>query len=198
MAVKHSITSFPSDIDRDAFGYWLSGFVDGEGCFCLSWQRRNIFPRPKASFSIGLRGDDRGILETIRTFLGCGTPVRTRLHRAGNPVSTYAIATVSDLHAIIVPHFERYPLRAKKAKDFAVWKQAVGFLNDVSHSSNDPRAGQPTWTRKWTIERCQQFNGFVTALKEQRAFNAEAVKRQMLADGVPIEFDLTSESVGRE
>ena len=34
---KSIIPSFPAEIDRDRFGDWLSGFVDGEGCFGLNW-----------------------------------------------------------------------------------------------------------------------------------------------------------------
>jgi len=50
----------------DDFGFWFSGFVDGEGCFTV----RRPLPRPgrtytdyECAFSIILRQDDLGILE---------------------------------------------------------------------------------------------------------------------------------------
>jgi hypothetical protein len=30
MVTRDPIEPFPADIDRDAFGHWLSGFTDGE------------------------------------------------------------------------------------------------------------------------------------------------------------------------
>jgi hypothetical protein len=110
----------------DAFGYWLSGFTDGEGCFhgrvVPSRQKSSII----VSFSIALRADDLRILEEIRQALGVGGiyPVPSR-EENWQPQYMYSVNDKKDLAQVIIPHFEKYPLRSKKTRDFVIWKRLV-------------------------------------------------------------------------
>lgn len=121
----------------EAFGNWLSGFVDGEGCFGIYCYRkgkiRSFDPGVLSfEFAIQLREDDRQVLEDIRTFLGCGTVGRNSKERARKCGLTNARDQVSfkcrrveDLVGKVVPQFNQFPLRSKKARDFAIWKKAL-------------------------------------------------------------------------
>ena len=125
------------NIDKDSFGHWLSGFVDGEGCFgiyCYSNKRTNEFNPGALSFefSIQLREDDRDILEEIQRYFNCGHLAvgSRRKARAEGKVNArdqikFSCKKLSEILGAIIPHFDEYPLRAKKRGDFEIWKRAV-------------------------------------------------------------------------
>src|SRR3989338_2115007 len=62
-------------------GDYIAGFVDGEGCFYLTYRSEKKYSRPGQPiyhrwvpyFAIVLREDDREILEKIKHTVGCGT-----------------------------------------------------------------------------------------------------------------------------
>lgn len=100
------------------FGHWLAGFVDGEGCFTIISSRRQA--SLICRFSLGLRSDDAPILREACERTGLG-----RVYRAGDGrMATWIVATQADLIAL-VELFEKYPLRAKKKRDFEIWARAV-------------------------------------------------------------------------
>jgi hypothetical protein len=124
------------ETERDAFGHWLSGFVDGEGCFgiyCYKQGKVESFVGILSfEFSIQLREDDRAILEKIKAYFGCGTLAkgsRARSRSKGHPNARdqykFSCRKIEDLTTKVVPHFEKYPLRSKKAGDFEIWKKAL-------------------------------------------------------------------------
>ena len=61
-------------------GDYVAGFVDGEGCFYLTYRSEIRYERPGKPkyfrwtpyFAINLRQDDKEILEKIRNTLSCG------------------------------------------------------------------------------------------------------------------------------
>ena len=111
----------------DAFGYWFSGFSDGESCFHGRMVKSPIgSPVIQVKFSIRLRADDHLILEKIMRTLGVGKlkPYNPK-DESKNPSVEYAVDRCPDLRQVIIPHFEKYPLHTKKSKDFAIWKRLV-------------------------------------------------------------------------
>lgn len=179
MAKAQSIAPFPSDINRDDFGHWLSGFVDGEGCFELQYaiygdqRNREHF---HGRFILCLRRDDLAILETIQSYLGCGT-INTRgitaIMRAkgrDKPQAILRIERASDLHDVLVPHFEKHPLRAKKQRDFSVWKAGVEILYHVACRPRTPRGYHQGTFPKWTSAERNEYRQLVILLKKQREF----------------------------
>src|SRR4051812_19925163 len=101
----------------DAFGHWLAGFVDGEGCFSIT--QPHAYKRScRCDFTITLRDDDGPILEEIQKQLGVGRlsrHVRKVNPKNGKPQARYSVATKRET-LVIVGTFDRFPLRAKKAK----------------------------------------------------------------------------------
>lgn len=173
MAKPYPIDPFPADIDRDAFGHWLSGFTDGEGCFNLRkqrWSQGRCWVR-NASFQIGLRADDVAILRQIRSFWGCG---KVNFHKARVPSDRnprdcdsfqYTLAAAEPLHTVIVPHFLKYPLRAKKARDFAIWRRGVELVwTIVRRGSRGPYA-------RWTQQDRERFDELKAALEAVRIYS---------------------------
>jgi LAGLIDADG endonuclease len=132
-------------VDRidPAFGNWLAGFMDGEGCFVIGRKLRGDYYSYYCALQLSLRTDDRAILEEIRSTVGFGLLIdEKRRSRARNekPKSVW-IVTRRDDCCHVVDLFRRFPLRAKKARDFEVWAEAVSVWTSRS------------WYRGWSGPR---------------------------------------------
>jgi LAGLIDADG endonuclease len=110
--------------DEAAFGNWLAGFIDGEGCFILRETTADYF---RCGFSIELRVDDAPIIEEIQTRLGIGTiKYRHRPGKNGNDCPQVSWNVQSQPQCVVLMELlDRHPLRAKKAHDFAIWRMAL-------------------------------------------------------------------------
>jgi len=116
-----SFSGRTSQIPPD-LGYYLAGLADGEGCFVIAPTRTGY----TCAFVVHMRGDDRPLLERLQRETGLGGLYRgrTRKQPDGHPSARWAIQTTSDC-ATLVRIFDQYPLRSKKARDFAIWREAV-------------------------------------------------------------------------
>jgi LAGLIDADG endonuclease len=112
----------------EGFGHWLAGFVDGEGCFTIRDNKGRRGESLICEFHMNLRRDDEPILQEIATWTGCGIVLRVEAiqtdGRKSNPQVRWVVSRRMELLKL-VRLFDRYPLRAKKANDFAIWRQAV-------------------------------------------------------------------------
>ena len=96
---------------------YLSGYVDGEGCFTVS-----ISPRPtilvgwevRPSLSVSQNGDRSEVLLCMQEYFGCGT---LRPDRSDKTLK-WEVRNLSLLVTRIIPHFETYPLLSGKRCDF--------------------------------------------------------------------------------
>ncbi len=110
-------------------GDYIAGFIDGEGCFYLTYRsevRHERIGKPKyyrwtPYFAINIRGDDREILEKIKNTFNCGNIYMLK----GGELAQYIIQNIDDLYTKILPFFIKYPLRAKKSYDFKLWADAL-------------------------------------------------------------------------
>lgn len=186
MAKANSIAPFPAHLDREAFGHWLSGFTDGEGCFYLTQYHKQTRPAPSfgAGFTISLRADDLAIMKTIQSFFGCGRICEYRRDPAkqrSKPAFRFAIYRKDDLTQIVIPHFDSHPLLAKKAIDFSIWKDAVLLMDHVSCRR---RRGK---FLDWLPNELLQMNALYDSLKSQRQFQlapsaSDTAARLLLGD----------------
>ena len=85
-------------------------------------------------FEIELRADDREILERIRDTLKCGNIYQLNYKRYGwYPHAKYKVSKIADLSDRIVPFFDRYPLQAKKAEVFKLFRDVVKIVHRKEH-----------------------------------------------------------------
>jgi hypothetical protein len=115
---------------------YISGFVDGEGCFSVSFSLRKkmkmgIEVRPSFSVSQHLRNKE--IILFLRDFFKCGGVRFSRRDRNFK----YEVRSVKDLITKIIPHFEKYPLLTSKRKDFEIFKQVCKIIYSNHHLSPD-------------------------------------------------------------
>jgi hypothetical protein len=178
MTSSNLIPPFPPEQDRDAFGHWLSGFTDGEGCFgiFLCQNLRRLLFYPKTNFTITLRSDDDKILRTIMSFFQCGyvnaipAPSKEKFINA-KPMSRFSISKIRDLVQIVIPHFEKYQLRAKKAVDFSLWKEAVILHWNVTKLPRPRRKNNASNPRtRWTSEKLDVLKDIIRRIRKAREF----------------------------
>lgn len=139
MDKTHSILK----LSDEAFGWFLAGLVDGEGYFCLvnkANQNRKMPQRSMfASLRLSMRDDETPGLEAIAARMQCGSMYfnhrGSKLRESENPTATWIVHSRDELAGVIVPFFERFPLQMKKARDFAIWKQAVAIIKKKRHKT---------------------------------------------------------------
>lgn len=155
---------------NDGFGWWLSGLTDGEGCFFLQVYRCRGREAYRACFQISLRADDRRALELIHEHFRVGSILRTSARKNSRPVLRFVVTAWKDLATVIVPHYQRYPLIAKKRKDFEIWKTAVLLGNRVSARKTQSLGGRRGGLPKWLNSERKSFVLLNRMLKRQRAY----------------------------
>lgn len=158
------------------FGHWLAGFLDGEGHFGVR-ALRNIVRRDgttyevhqcKVHLNITLRADDIGALEYIQENLGCGV-IRTDILRPpANPQSIFSVNRIRDIVCVVVPTLTRYPLRAKKSREFPLWKRAAEI---AYHSKTKRQNIGGMMQRPLTDALWREFQVIETTLKALRRYN---------------------------
>lgn len=115
---------------------YVTGFVDGEGCFSVSFSVRNkmrngIEVRP--SFSVSQHRRSKGIILWLQKYFGCGG---VRYSKCDQNFK-YEVRSIVDLMCKIIPHFEKYPLRTAKKEDFAVFKEICQLIYSNHHLSKE-------------------------------------------------------------
>lgn len=116
-------------------GSFLAGFLDGEASFGISRQtgRTNF----RCTMSLGARDDDSELLQDLAGSTALGT-IAAKPGRAGSKSQVvWCVAAKSDC-ARLVEILEKYPLRGRKSRDFAIWDAAVRWW-----IADDPRHTYP-------------------------------------------------------
>jgi hypothetical protein len=144
----------------DGFGYWLAGFFAGEGSVGVypSTNRTGF----RCSAKLSLRADDAPILREIVQRTGIGRLLAdSKGRRTGaHPCIAWHVTTKADCLKL-VRLFERYGLRAKKARDFAIWAAAVREWCRTSGRGVAARRGD------WTV-----MEDLAAQLRRTREFDA--------------------------
>jgi hypothetical protein len=120
---------------------WISGFIDGEGCFCvninrcsatrLGWQVRPEFVVTQGARSIGA-------LEVLQEYFGCGAIYRNARHDDHREdVYRWCVRRRDDLSDRIVPFTQDLPLRTSKAQDFELFVEVLSLMRSARHLELD-------------------------------------------------------------
>src|SRR3990167_9821942 len=97
---------------------WITGFVDGEGCFSISifrnktsklgWQ---IFPE----FAVTQGEKSLASLKLLKNFFGCGKIFINRRHdNHKENIYRYCVRSLKELDQVIIPFFKANRLRTSK------------------------------------------------------------------------------------
>lgn len=110
---------------------YIVGFVDGEGCFCITRDKSNY----RLMFEIELREDDEPILKAIQSALGCGQIYRLEYERYAKwrPHIKLKVSNFDDIYTKVIPFFKQYPLQAKKRFDFHKFCEVAELIASKDH-----------------------------------------------------------------
>ncbi len=142
---------------------YISGYADGEGCFSISFSKREKFLvgfETKPSFSVSQNEDRAQILFLMQKVFKCGFIRRDY----SDKTLKYEVRSLNDLIKKIIPHFEKYPLLSEKNKDFEFFKKACFLMQKEMHKN---KAGllkimnfafqmNPSGKRKYTKDEMQK------------------------------------------
>jgi len=111
--------------------FWITGFVDGEGCFSFS-----IFRNDKMKSGYQIQGEftvvqhKRSIqlLHAFKTHFKCGTVSVNHGDRYH-----YRVKNNEHLLQIIIPFFEKYTLCSTKKFELPIFKQLCLDIRDKKH-----------------------------------------------------------------
>jgi len=124
---------------------WLSGFVDSDGSFSISYSKTENGAK-KRKIACRLRIEQRildpkskdsyeQILSNIANFLNCSLLTRTQ-KATGNEYYTLTASSQKSLR-IIVNYFEKYPLFSSKYLDYKDWKGVVLLIFENKHYTEE-------------------------------------------------------------
>ena len=119
---------------REYLSAYVSGYADGEGCFTVS-----ISPRAKLkagwevrpSFSVSQNGDRAEVLYALQAYFGCGS---IRPDRSDQTLK-WETRRLEDILAVVIPHFEQWPLISGKRRDFELFAQICRLMAAGEHRS---------------------------------------------------------------
>lgn len=104
--------------------YWVTGFIDAEGCFLLRVSRNRTVWAVGLAFVITLHKKDLELLKRIQSFFGVGT---ININETQN-TATYTVQSVKNLANVIIPHLQRFPLITQKRADYDLFKTVVDMF----------------------------------------------------------------------
>jgi len=115
---------------------YISGFVDGEGCFCVSFQpsrRHRLGWEVRPSFSVSQNADRASLLYKLLELWKCGF---IRPDRSDKTLK-FEVRNVRDLVEKVLPHFRTYPLLSSKQLDVARFDQVCQLVYKERHFEPD-------------------------------------------------------------
>jgi hypothetical protein len=114
---------------------WITGFVDGEGCFHVGINRHaemscgyQVLPE----FTVVQHERDVQILHALKAHFGCGVVRRSHGDRMA-----YRVRGREHLLERIVPFFEKHPLKSKKRTDFAKFRRILRMMDAGDHLARE-------------------------------------------------------------
>ena len=115
---------------------YISGFVDGEGCFCVSFQpsrRHRLGWEVRPSFSVSQNADRAELLVVIQQRWGCGS---IRPDRSDKTLK-FEVRNVRDLVEKVLPHFRTHPLASSKQRDVERFERVCGLVYEGRHQTSE-------------------------------------------------------------
>ncbi len=134
MTTRHNTQTLKTK--RRDINEYISGFSDGEGCFSVSFSKRDKFLigwETKPSFCVAQNHDRAEILSLMQRKFGCGFMRRDMKDKT----LKYEVRSLHDLLTKVIPHFENYPLMSGKAKDFKLFKRVCTLMEKRKHITFD-------------------------------------------------------------
>lgn len=121
------------DLEGKDLGYFLAGFVEGEGSFNVSLRRKADYKTSwQVVMSFNVSQKDPSILYILRDQLQCGIiKVRKR-----DGLHSYDATNPQDLIKRVIPYFRKFPvLSESKKRNFAIFCEIADLMEKGEHKT---------------------------------------------------------------
>lgn len=148
---------------------YITGFVDGEGCFSVSFSKRQKFKtglEVRPSFSVSQHQRNKEIILFLQKHFNCGGVRFSKRDRNFK----FEVRSIKDLNQIIIPHFLKFPLQTSKQKDFEKFRKICDLVKKNQHlniaglrliielASTMNEAGQRNYPTKDLLKNINKMN----------------------------------------
>ena len=121
--------------------WWIVGFVEGEGCFCVSIMNRTDMTygaQIQPEFTVVQHEIDIQLLYALHTYFGCGS---VGINHKGETVKGvyqgdrmhWRVKNLQLFLTVIIPFFEKYPLKGKRNVEFQKFRKICFLMRDKVH-----------------------------------------------------------------
>ena len=121
---------------REFLSAYITGYVDGEGCFTVSISPRATLTvgwEVRPSLSVSQNGDRAEVLHAIQAYFGCGSIRPDRSDRT----LKWETRRLEDILGRVIPHFETFPLLSGKRRDYERFAAICKLMAGGAHRSSD-------------------------------------------------------------
>ncbi len=126
---------------------WVTGFVDGEGCFCIGFVRQPDRAGRKGyktgyqvfhEFAVTQGARSVACLHELREFFGVGqVQLNRRYDNHKEHLYRYVVRRRQELLVVIIPFFRQHPMRTSKQTDFEKFAQCVEWIEAGRHLTRE-------------------------------------------------------------
>lgn len=132
--LSENISSVDNQQERlsdENLGYFLAGFVEGEGSFNISLRKNNDYKvgwQVVPSFNVSQK--DPSLLFLLKESLHCGIIKVRKI----DDVHSYDVTNPSDVLNKVIPFFQKYPLYSvSKRNNFVLFCQIANMMGKKYH-----------------------------------------------------------------
>ena len=114
---------------------WITGFVDGEGCFHVGINKNSEMStgfQVLLEFTVVQHKRDIQILHALKSHFRCG--VVRAIH---DDLMAYRVRSIDHLMKYIIPFFEVHKLKTKKRLDFQKFRKIFLIMQKGLHLTKD-------------------------------------------------------------
>src|SRR6478609_6679144 len=126
---------------------WVIGFVDGEGCFSIGFNRQSRREgrsgyktgyQVSHRFAVTQSASSAVCLEELHGFFGVGRIARNaRQDNHREDLLQYRVDRRADLVEVVIPFFRDHPLRTAKRYDFEAFARCVELVSAGRHLDSE-------------------------------------------------------------
>lgn len=136
---------------------YISGFVDGEGCFLISFSLRSkmklgIEVRP--SFSVSQHKRSQDVIFFLQRFFRCGG---VRFSKKDQNYK-FEVRNIKELMKFIIPHFKKYPLMTSKKDEFERFADICELIHSNHHLSREGLGKIIKLSEKINVDGNKKYN----------------------------------------
>ena len=125
---------------------WISGFVDGEGCFNIQKIKNKssiVILRHRFIVSQDIRSVS--VLYGLKQHFKCGT-----VRKAGGNMMAFQVSKITHLQTIVIPFFQKYTLKTLKIESFRLFVESLE--NYVKHKQKSHIMEKGTEKQEFCID----------------------------------------------